>query len=260
MIPEAVRADILGRLAKVERDNNVRILLAVESGSRAWGFASTDSDYDVRFIYARSSDWYLAIDLEEKRDVIEYPIVDEIDLNGWDVKKALRLMARSNPAIVEWLLSPIHYLEQGVFASSLRQLLPSIYSWVSGIQHYRSMAKATFHSRLQGDYVSLKKYFYVLRPLLAVRWLQQYKAPAPLEFVKLLTMIEDRPALLADIQSLLAKKRVAPELGMAPPIASIHAFILEELARLEQLDLPKAGAADWAALNAVFRRVIGEQR
>ncbi|HEX8604694.1 MAG TPA: nucleotidyltransferase domain-containing protein, partial [Pseudoduganella sp.] len=91
MIPEDIRQEIMRRLAAAEREHGVRILLAVESGSRAWGFASPNSDYDVRFIYAHPPDWYQAVDLEEKRDVIEYPIVDDIDLNGWDVRKALRL-------------------------------------------------------------------------------------------------------------------------------------------------------------------------
>ena len=96
----------------------MRVLLAVESGSRAWGFASPNSDYDARFIYSSAPDWYLSIDLEDKHDVIEYPIVDEIDLNGWDVRKALRLFARSNPAFVEWIQSPTIYLERGGFADS----------------------------------------------------------------------------------------------------------------------------------------------
>src|SRR5262245_1812722 len=98
MIPPGVREEILRRLTRTERDENVRIVLAIESGSRAWGFPSANSDYDVRFIYARRPEWYLGIDMEDKRDVIEYPITDDIDLNGWDVRKSLRLYWKSNPA------------------------------------------------------------------------------------------------------------------------------------------------------------------
>jgi predicted nucleotidyltransferase len=98
----------------------VRVLLAVESGSRAWGFESPNSDYDARFIYLHPPDWYVSVDLEEKRGVIEYPIVDEIDPNGWDLRKALRLFGKSNPAFVEWIQSPLIYLEVGSFADRVR--------------------------------------------------------------------------------------------------------------------------------------------
>jgi len=107
-----IRDRIVARLREIESAESVRILYACESGSRAWGFASTDSDYDVRFIYLRPVDWYLSIDLERRRDVIEYPIQDLLDINGWDLRKALRLLRRGNPPLVEWLGSPIVYLDR----------------------------------------------------------------------------------------------------------------------------------------------------
>ncbi|MGL5005223.1 MAG: nucleotidyltransferase domain-containing protein, partial [Casimicrobium sp.] len=113
MIPEEVRAEIMRRMRSAEKEHDVRILLAIESGSRAWGFASPNSDYDARFIYIHPRDWYSSVDLEDKRDVIEYKIVDDIDLNGWDIRKALRLFSKSNPAFVEWIQSPITYIECG---------------------------------------------------------------------------------------------------------------------------------------------------
>lgn len=178
MIPEPVRSEILRRIQGAEREHGVRVLLAVESGSRAWGFESPNSDYDVRFIYAHEVVWYLSVDLESKRDVIEYPIVDDIDLNGWDVRKALRLFARSNPAFVEWIQSPIVYMERGGFAASVRNLLPAVYSCISGVHHYRSMAQTNYRGYLKAGLVPLKKYFYVLRPLLSVRWLERHGKPA----------------------------------------------------------------------------------
>ena len=202
MIPEAVRSEILTRLQRAEREHGVRVLLAVESGSRAWGFESPNSDYDARFIYANRPDWYLSVDLEDKRDVIEYPIVDDIDLNGWDVRKALRLFGRSNPTFVEWIQSPIVYLEMGSFAASARRLLPAVYSCASGVHHYRSMAHSNYRGYLKADLVPLKKYFYVLRPLLSVRWLERYGEPAPIEFDKLVHLVEDDPSLLVDIHRL----------------------------------------------------------
>src|SRR5258708_18331952 len=126
MIPADVRLEIMRRLAVAERDEGVRIVLAIESGSRAWGFASPNSEFDVRCIYVRPADWYLAVDLEERRDVIEYEITDDIDLNGWDVRKALRLFWKSNPTVVEWLQSPIKYIEVGGFAAGARAVLPDV--------------------------------------------------------------------------------------------------------------------------------------
>lgn len=258
MIPEAVRSEILFRIQKAEQEHDVRVLLAVESGSRAWGFESPNSDYDARFIYASQPDWYLSVNLEDKRDVIEYPIVDDIDLNGWDIRKALRLFARSNPAFVEWIQSPIIYMERGNFAASVRSLLPSVYSCVSGVHHYRSMAKTNYRGYLKADLVPLKKYFYVLRPLLSVRWLERYGKPAPIEFEKLLHLIDGEQSLLADINSLLARKRVAPEMGLEPPVASIHAFIESELERLESVQVESAPTAAMDSLNEVFRAAVRE--
>ena len=170
MIPENIRSEILRRLAKAEEEHCVRILFAIESGSRAWGFASPNSDYDVRFIYMREPQWYQAVDLEERRDVIEYEITDDIDLNGWDARKSLRLYWKSNPGFVEWIQSPITYLERGEFRENALRILPSIYAPEKGIYHYRSMAKTNYRGYLQETIVPLKKYFYVLRPLLAARW------------------------------------------------------------------------------------------
>lgn len=258
-IPADVHADILRRLLRAEEEHGVRILLAVESGSRAWGFASPNSDYDVRFIYAHPPAWYQAVDLEEKRDVIEYPIVDDIDLNGWDVRKALRLLWKSNPAFVEWAQSPIRYIVRGGFADAARQLLPQVYSVESGMYHYRSMARNTERAYLRESQVSLKKYFYALRPLLAVRWLERYGTPAPIEFDRLLHLIEDRPALRADIDGLLARKREAPETWVGDAVPGIGSFVVEELARLESMQ-PSVERHPSAlpALNALFHAVLSE--
>lgn len=256
-IPETVREEIVRRIRRAEDEHGVRVLLAVESGSRAWGFESPNSDFDARFIYVNPRDWYLSVGLEEQRDVIEYPIVDEIDLNGWDVRKALRLFRKSNPAFVEWIQSPVIYAENTCFAQDVRQLLPEIYSCQNGIYHYRSMAKTNYRTYLKADLVPLKKYFYVLRPLLTVRWLQRYGSAAPIEFSKLLHLIEDEPGLVADIHALLEQKRAAPELGLSSPVLSINAFVERELERLEAI-VPTTAQREHITtkLNAVFHRSL----
>ena len=259
MIPTDIHTEIMHRLAKTEREEGVRILLAIESGSRAWGFASANSDFDVRFIYARPADWYLAVDLEERRDVIEYAITDDIDLNGWDIRKALRLFKKSNPTFVEWLQSPFKYTEVGAFAESARQLLPLVYSCESGIYHYRSMAKTNYRGYLRADLVPIKKYFYVLRPLLSVRWLERYGTAAPIEFSKLLHLIDGETRLLADIEMLLQRKSVALELEYSKPVASINAFVEAELERLKsRVPLRGQKPEPLCQLNALFLATLRE--
>lgn len=261
MIPDDVRTEILQRLRNAEAEHGVRILLAVESGSRAWGFASPNSDYDVRFIYVRQPEWYQAVDLEERRDVIEYPIVDDIDLNGWDLRKALRLFWKSNPAFVEWIQSPITYIDEGLFRGAALALLPAIYSPEKGIYHYRSMAKTNYKGYLREPVVRLKKYFYVLRPLLAARWVARTGEAAPIEFDRLLHLLIQEPDVLSEVQLLLAQKKGAPEFGLAPAVPPLNAFIEAELAG-DPTDIPLKSRAPRVIdeLNALFHRVLGEHR
>jgi len=249
--------EVRRRLAGAEVEHVVKVLLAVESGSRAWGFASPNSDYDGRFIYVNRPDWYLSV--EDRRDVIEYPIVDDMDVNGWDLRKALRLFRKSNPGFVEWLQSPIVYTETGSFRARALELLPHIYSVERGAYHYRSMAKTNFRGYLQAEMVPLKKYFYVLRPLLSVRWLVEFQRPAPIEFQLLLQMIDSEPSLRAAIDELLAVKSRSPEMGLAPQVPEIQSFIETELRQQEVLQLPKHEKSDAVPLlDELFRTVLRE--
>lgn len=257
MIENCIRKEILKRIRDAEAEHGVEVLYAVESGSRAWGFESPNSDYDVRFIYVHPKDWYISIDLEEKRDVIEYEIVDEIDINGWDVRKALKLFRKSNPAFIEWLQSPIVYLERGSFAQKARDLTPEIYSIEKGIYHYRSMAKTNYRGYLKSDRVPLKKYFYVLRPLLSIMWLEKFRSPAPIEFDKLRTLVSHDEALNCRIEDLLERKRKSPEKELAPPVIELNQFIEKELDRVEKYS--GYSGADFnavSALNTLFHEVL----
>lgn len=257
MIPFHIHTEILSRIRAAEQEHNVKVLFAIESGSRAWGFASPNSDYDVRFIYAHPRDWYLTIDVEDKRDVIEYPIVDEIDINGWDIRKALKLLWRSNPGIVEWLQSPIVYVDDGVFAPAARALLPEIYSTIKGIYHYRSMAKTNYRGHLKEDIVPLKKYFYVLRPLLSIMWLEKFHTPAPIEFHKLRELLTDFPDVNAEISRLLERKKQSMEKELAPIIPALNQFIEKMLAHYEEHTLTDSDSErDIDKLNQLFKICI----
>lgn len=198
-----------------------------------------------------------AIDLEDKRDVIEYPIVEEIDINGWDIRKALKLFSKSNPAFVEWLQSPIIYIERVNFAQQARALLPKVYSVEKGIYHYRNMAKTNYRGYLREDLVPIKKYFYVLRPLLSIMWLETYREPAPIEFKKLRKMIRDRTDLDSQISQLLERKKRSLEKELAPPIIELNNFIESELQRLKHFsDSPDKSRHIMNDLNALFHETL----
>src|SRR5436190_9326529 len=126
MINNDVFQRVRAALARLEAERNVRVLFACESGSRAWGFASCDSDYDVRFLYVHARDWYLSV--EDRRDVIEQPIVDDLDVSGWELRKALRLLRKSNPPLLEWLQSPMVYRQDAAFVAEFRALAATFYS------------------------------------------------------------------------------------------------------------------------------------
>ncbi len=230
MIDDQIRKEILRRLKKSEKENEIQIIYACESGSRAWGFESSDSDYDVRFIYTHKEDWYLTFDIESRRDVIEYPIVDEIDCSGWDIRKAMYLFTRTNGALLEWLNSPIKYIEEGEFAESMREIAPRALNKTALCYHYSHMARGNAREYLFGDEVRLKKYFYVLRPLLAIRFLEQSSTPPPVAFIELLHSVCPKD-LVPIIEKLITLKRKAPEIGFGKQIPEINKFIEAEFER-----------------------------
>ncbi len=258
-----IHRQILGRLERAEAEHSVRILYACESGSRAWNFASPDSDYDVRFIYVRSRDWYLAFDIERQRDVIEYPVVNDIDCSGWDVRKALYLFTRTNGALLEWLHSPIKYIERGRFASELRDLAPRAFSSTALCYHYSHMARRNAREYLFNDRVRLKKYFYVLRPLLAIRYIEQEKGIPPVRFEALVEAVAP-DSIRPSLASLLTLKRNTGELGLGESIPEIGVFIESELERHGALFTGQGrpdlldNAQVRSELNNIFREVVLE--
>jgi len=186
-------------LAQVESERNVRVLFACESGSRAWGSASRDSDYNVRFLYVHRRDWYLSV--EDRRDVIEQPIADDLDVSGWELRKALRLLRKSNPPLLEWLKSPVVYRHDPVFAAEFGALATEFYSPRRCFAHYLHMAFGNWRDYLRGsEEVSLKKYLYVFRPLLACRWIERQLGQVPMLFAQLVESVLDE----AEVRAALA--------------------------------------------------------
>lgn len=240
MIEPAVRTHIVAWLKHVEAEEGVRVLFAAESGSRAWGFGSPDSDYDVRFIYAHPRDWYLQ--LAERRDVIERPLDQQlVDLSGWDVKKALQLLLKSNPPLYEWLCSPIVYGDDGVFRAAAKSLFERHASPKALAHHYHNIARTQWLREI-GDQrdVRLKKYFYVLRPLLSLQWIIAKQTSPPMHMDALLAASEITPDVRQAIADLTHLKKSTPELGRRPRLAVIDQWAVELLEKLDpaKLDLP----------------------
>jgi len=220
------------KLLEIEKEREVNILYAVESGSRAWGFESLNSDYDIRFIYAHNKNWYLNI--LPKKDVIEYPIIDEFDYSGWDLRKTMFLLNKSNPVLFEWLRSPIIYYKNNNFYNIIERISKEYFSPVSSIYHYLHMANGNYRRYLQANIVKVKKYFYVLRPILACIWIENYKESPPVEFEKLLTLITDE-ILLDKIKELLIRKKSGYEFGIEPKVQIINDFIESKLVYFDEI-------------------------
>lgn len=256
-VSDAMRETILGVLRELEARHDVRVLYACESGSRGWGFASPDSDYDVRFIYVHRLPWYLSVDA--RRDVIEQPISGELDVNGWDLRKALQLLRRSNPVLIEWLRSPIVYREDASVMPRFRCLAETGFSALRGHHHYLAMAKRNFREHLQTDEVRYKKYLYVLRPLLAARWIREHGGAAPpMRFADLVAATLDRPddaALVAEINRLLEVKMRSGESATSPRWPGLQAFIERELA-VAQAHAPAPEPLQDDALDAFLHEVL----
>ena len=249
-----MKEKILQTLQEIEQESNMKILIAVESGSRAWGFASQDSDYDVRFLYVRSKEDYLRLD--PMRDVIECPVHDTLDVNGWDLRKALCLMYKSNPTLWEWLTSPIVYRKTD-FAEQLQDMIPDYFSGEKTFLHYLNMAEGNYQAYLRKDFVRVKKYFYVLRPLLASKWVLEKKTMPPVRLAELAVKLLPNE-LQNTVQDILDLKTQSKEAEEIPKNNVLNDYIQTQLAALRKQGSGKTAKApkSWSKLNAAFLSAI----
>lgn len=245
-----MRNTILLKLKEIEERENIKILHCVESGSRAWGFASPDSDYDVRFIYVRPKEFYLRLD--KTRDVIEWQLDDTLDINGWDIKKALTLLHSSNPTLFEWNSSPIIYKTTEEW-TQISKIINNFFVKKSGLYHYLSTAKSNYREFLTGETVKYKKYFYVLRPLLACKWILAEGTPPPMLFSSLMEKYLDEE-LKPDVEKLLDLKMKTPEIGEGKRFDRINDYIEKNIAVIDTKisALPKEEPNGWNELNDIF--------
>jgi predicted nucleotidyltransferase len=227
-IPEAARQRILADLEDIERREHVRILFAVESGSRAWGFPSPDSDFDARFVYVREPDWYLS--LTPGRDVIELPIDGDFDTNGWDIRKALLLLLKPNPVLLEWLSSPIRYRWNDEACARLRAFADKTAFARACLHHYLSQSRRLWDEYVEGRAtVNLKKYLYILRPALCIAWIRERAGEIPpMSLPELMSGIELTSSFRAEVAELLVRKAQASELGEGARISVLDDMIARE--------------------------------
>ena len=239
------------KIKEIERTNGVKALYSAESGSRAWGFASPDSDFDVRFIYIRPRNDYLQ--LNEHRDVIEMPIDDTWDVSGWDLQKTLRLLWKSNPTIYEWMQSQIRYLDSD-FDRRFAPLLEEYFCQKSMMYHYYHMAGNNIRTFLKGkETVKPKKYFYALRPILACLWIRDNNSAPPILYSDL-TAAQLPAALRGVNEELLDMKKSLPEGAEIQPIQTVDDFLNEQIEQLGEClrQLPDFKPKSWDALNSFF--------
>jgi uncharacterized protein len=244
---------ILQKLKDIESKYNVTIIYACETGSRAWGFPSPDSDYDVRFIYALKD--YMTI--AESRDVIEYQVDATWDITGWELRKALRLFRGTNSAMIERLCSPIIYSEIGDFHTQLINLAPQYYSPKAGMHHYLSMTRNIFDNDLQTETVRLKKYFYALRTSLAALWIAKNQTAPPMTLAELrVNMPHDLNPIVDD---LLIQKSVSNEKSDVQKISILHDFIHQNIIHCQAITPQlKDTQSDKTELDIFFKKILSQ--
>ncbi len=249
---------ILQKLEKIEKENHITVLYACESGSRAWGFESPDSDYDIRFIYVNKLDYYLSI--KQQKDTIE--ISEELfDFVGWDLKKALHLLRKSNPSIIEWLNSPVVYKKDEEFFPRIKYLSRVSFNPKAMMYHYLHMAKTNFRTYLKTEHVKIKKYFYVIRPILALMWIEKESSVPPIEFNKLLESVKVEEDIKKEIKNLLITKHKKRELDLHPRIDALNKFLEKNIEYYEKLlknldlkkDLPQTEEYDLFLKETIFK-------
>lgn len=248
--------EIKEELLRLEKEQDIKILYAVESGSRAWGFASTDSDWDVRYIYVHKTDWYLSV--EERKDSHEEILPNDIDLSGWELRKALLLFKKSNPPMLEWLNSPIVYKEDYTTAQALRGMLQAYFRPKSCIYHYLHMARKNYSQYILKDTVRHKKYFYVLRPVLACRWIEEKGTMAPVEFDVLLNEYLPNGPIRDEVNKLLIKKTAGGEMDEGAPIALLNDYLAEWITYYTEhvKDVDNTYSPGYEQLNELLRQTL----
>ena len=251
LVDEYVRNIILNELKELEKKENIKILFAVESGSRAWGFESKDSDYDVRFVYVRPLEWYMSI--SKRKNTLEVMINEDLDFAGWDLNKAVELLAKSNPPLGEWLNSSIVYTEKDNIISEFDKIFDKYLRENALVYHYLSMASKDIETLREKREIKLKKYFYMLRSLLASKWVMLYHEKPPILLSELLTLVKNE-AIQREVDKLLEIKKAGDESTKIVGNEIINEFIFDTKKEVEEMvkEIPNSKNTDLKFLDKFF--------
>jgi predicted nucleotidyltransferase len=254
MIDPARREKIQAELDAIERDYGERILHAIESGSRAWGFPSADSDYDVRIIYAHPRDWYLSV--REQRDVIEKPISGDLDIGGWDLRKTLKLMAGGNAVVHEWLGSPIVYRQSAADMEMLTDLARQAFDPRAAFYHYFAMSAKKLDVAA-GEAVTAKRVLYGMRTLLCARWVTDSGTAPPMMFRDLLNRYTVASSeVRSGIDQLVRIKAGGFEADLDTTLGPLLAWAQVMVAEVRQISPPAESRVSGEYLDKVFINLL----
>ena len=251
-----MRDEVITALQKIAAEKNCRFLFAAESGSRAWGFASPDSDYDIRAIYVKPESWYWDIS-DNKRDTIEAQLPGDLDISAWELRKALQLFSKCNPSLNEWLGSPIIYYAEDEFLTTMQELMPKFFNPTRAGFHYLTLAQRAWESINADHEITLKKLFYAQRGLFCSMWSALFKTMPPTEFEKLLIPELLPEKILKLVRDLITQKIQAKEKAtiLVPDI--LWNFYNEQRENLlQKLPLLECRAHDRSILGEILRNYV----
>ncbi len=251
-----MKTEIQNKLRQIEEHYKVKVLYACETGSRAWGFPSPDSDYDVRMIYMHEPDWYLS--LSEGKDTIEMMANDgDLDITGWDIRKCLRLLWKSNGALLERMQSPIVYRDTEGLITMFREHADKCFAPIAAMHHYLGMAYTSFDEVENKENVKLKKLFYSLRATLACKWIVDKNDIPPIVFATMVNELDFDPRLKARITELVELKSGKNESYIHKAEPALNSFIRTQLDLAEGIANELKGRKDKDVdLDLFFRKVI----
>ncbi|MBQ9971693.1 MAG: nucleotidyltransferase domain-containing protein [Elusimicrobiaceae bacterium] len=223
-----MKKSIIKKLEELEKEHHIKIFHAVESGSRAWGFASQDSDYDVRFLYYHRPEWYFSVS-KQADNIVKMEEHNLLDFAGWELKKTLLLLIKGNMSLYEWIQSPIVYKQSKEF-ETLKALAQEFYNPKALLFSYVGLAENNYKAYADREKPKLKKYLYILRTLAACRWIEQQQTPPPIEMDNLKEVFRKDSLIWDFLNHLIEDKKKGTELGVIDSPALINRWIEEQLA------------------------------
>ena len=253
-----VEKKIVQYLKEIEEEKNVKILLACETGSRAWGFPSPDSDFDVRIIYVHKKDWYLSID-DKKDNIDTFHENNEIDISGWELRKTLRLLQKSNAPLLERIQSPIIYQRDNEFVEDYMNCAQQQYSRIATIHHYLNMAKGFLSDIEEKEEFKLKKFFYALRSASVSKWIAEKGKMPPIEFTKIYPNLNLDKEIVSQIDELIKFKKTKSEAYWHKGESELIAFIKDCNTQAENIAKSlSSGTGTIDSLNQLLQKYISK--